>query len=295
MAKYLSFTGGKGGTGKSTVAINVAALLAREMNTVLVDMDVECPNDYILLSSGELENKEDVSIFHPVFDNKKCTKCGLCREACAENAIVQFKNGFPFLLPQICSGCRTCQIVCPEDAINDAQKLIGATYLNMVSINGTSFKLVTGVLKEGEERSFPVAKATKERALMQDAELYIFDTAAGTSNTVAESLLPVKMLFAVAEPTPLGIHDLRMILDLGEKIEIERKYLVINKADLGGEEEYNDIESMAASSGAEIIARIPYRKDMIESYIHGIPYVSTPDADQKVLEEFNRIVEVIRG
>lgn len=295
-SKYIAFTGGKGGTGKSTIAVNIAVMLARTRDVVLADVDVECPNDYLLLSIGELGNREDVSIFYPKFDLNNCTKCGACKEACAENAIVQFENGYPFLLPQLCSGCRTCQIVCPEDAIKDGHKVVGATYLNdaMNPPDAPSFTLVTGVLREGEERSFPVAKATTERGLAQKADIYIFDTAAGTTNTVAEPLLQVQAIFAVTEPTPLGIHDLQMILSLADKVGIKKRYIIINKADMGGKDEYRELEGIGESNGGEIIARIPYRRDVVESYVKGHPYVAMADADRDVLEEFQRIVEVIQ-
>jgi len=143
----ITVTGGKGGTGKSTVATNLALLLAMNRRVVFVDADVECPNDHILLSA-ELENRKEVYLFKPKFDYSKCTKCGLCVENCAENALLQFKEGYPFLMPSLCSGCRTCQLVCPEEgAILDDQRLVGYTYHTRIDEN---LQLLTGMLEEGD-------------------------------------------------------------------------------------------------------------------------------------------------
>ena len=290
--RSVSFSGGKGGTGKSTVATNVVALLSMEKKVVMADMDVECPNDYILLSVDKLRGKESVKLFNPIFVPDKCTKCGDCKEACAENAIVQFKGGMPFLLPQLCSGCRVCQLVCKDDAIADGEKVVGYTYVNDIKFGNAGFTLVTGLLNEGEERSFPVAQSTKNRALGMDAEIHVFDTAAGTTNTVAISLVPSEMLIAVSEPTPLGIHDMEMILSLSEKMGI-KPYIVVNKANLGGPHETKAIDSLVDRYGAEVIARIPYDRSIVNSYVKGIPYVLTRDAEPAVVDEYRKIAEVI--
>jgi MinD superfamily P-loop ATPase len=212
----ITVTGGKGGTGKSTVATNLALLLSKKYKVVFVDADVECPNDYILLSST-LENEEEVKLFKPKFDYQKCTKCGLCVENCSENALLQFKEGYPFLMPTLCSGCRTCQLVCPvEGAILDDYRLVGHTYRTKINDN---LELVTGVLGEGEERSYPTVLAARTRAMNIDANIYLFDTMPGTGNHVAAAIEDSDVVITVTEPTPLGRHDLEMILKLLKNVE----------------------------------------------------------------------------
>jgi len=276
----IAVTGGKGGTGKSTVAINLATLLSRKMKVTLVDADVECPNDHILLSTS-LENEEKSWIFRPRFNYSKCTKCSLCKENCSENAIVMFKEGYPFLMPTLCSGCRTCQLVCPTNAIEDDKKIIGSTFSTAVNEN---LILVTGMLKEGEERSYPLVLSTRKRAESIDSELRIYDTSAGTGNHVAAALEKSKIAIVVTEPTPLGIHDLRMIMNLLKKQNI-KGYVVINRCDL--------VEELPETVDFEIIGRIPLSDEIVDSYVKGKPVV-TMYPESRATREFEKIAEKVR-
>jgi MinD superfamily P-loop ATPase len=273
----ISVTGGKGGTGKSTVAINIATILAKNKKVVLVDADVECPNDHILTST-ELSCQEDSLIFRPKFDYSRCTRCRLCRDSCSESAIVVFKEGYPFLMPSLCSGCKTCKLVCPADAIKDDAKIIGSTFVSAVNENLT---LVTGVLKEGEERSYPLVLSTRKRSETADSELEILDTSAGTGNHVAAAIEGSMFAIVVTEPTPLGTHDLKMILNLLERLEV-KGYLVMNRSDL--------VDDPPQIDGIETIGKIPLSDEIVDSYIKGRPVVEMyPESSAS--REFNRISE----
>ena len=262
----MTVTGGKGGTGKSTVATNLGWLLAKKYKVVLVDADVECPNDHILLRA-ELKEEEEVKLFKPKFDYQKCTGCRLCIENCSENALVSFKEGYPFLMPTLCSGCRTCQLVCPQKgAILDDYRLVGHTYRAKINEN---LQLVTGLLGEGEERSYPTVLAARERAMKINADLHIFDTMPGTGNHVAAAIEDSKIVIAVSEPTPLGIHDLEMILKLLKKLNL-KAWIVINRSDLGDAKEHY---SLAEKYRGEIIASIPMSDEVLKSYVSGVPVV----------------------
>ncbi len=284
----ITVTGGKGGTGKSTVATNIAHLLAREHHVVLVDADVECPNDHILLRVN-LENPQEVKLFKPKFDYKKCTACRLCIENCSEHALVSFKEGYPFLMPTLCSGCRTCQLVCPvEGAILDDYRLVGHTYHTKVREN---LDLVTGLLEEGEERSYPTVLAARERALKIDADIHIFDTMPGTGNHVAAAIEDSRVVIAVTEPTPLGLHDLEMILKLLKKLDL-KAWVVINRSDLGSHEGHY---TLADRYDADIIAKIPMSDEILKSYVSGIPVVEMyPDSNaSKIFEKIVRRIEEV--
>ncbi len=264
----IAVTGGKGGTGKSTVAVNLAWELSNRMNVVLVDADVECPNDHILLSAN-LENVREEYIFRPKFNYKKCIKCSLCAKNCSENAIVLFKEGYPFLMPTLCSGCKTCKLICPVDAIEDDRKPIGNTYVTKIKENLT---LVTGVLNEGEERSFPLVLSTKRRAYELPHDIIILDTSAGTGNHVAAALEDAEFAIVVTEPTPLGLHDLKMIFDLLKK-QNKKGYAVMNR--------YNIVDNIPDTDGIEFIGKIPMSEKILKSYVSGIPLVKMfPDSEE---------------
>ena len=273
----ISVTGGKGGTGKSTVAVNLATILARNKKVVLVDADVECPNDHILMST-ELSSQKDSFIFRPKFDYSICTKCRLCRENCSESAIVVCKEGYPFLMPSLCSGCKTCKLICPANAIKDDTKIVGSTFVSVVN---ESLTLVTGVLKEGEERSYPLVLSTRKRSEMIDSELEIFDTSAGTGNHVAAAIEGSMFAIVVTEPTPLGIHDLKMILNLLEKLDV-KGYVVMNRSDL--------VADPLQVVGAETIGKIPLSNEIVDSYVKGRPVVEMyPESPASL--ELNKISE----
>jgi len=284
----ITVTGGKGGTGKSTVATNLAIALSKKYHVVLVDADVECPDDHILLSTN-LENEEKVYLFKPKFNYSKCTKCELCIENCSENALLKFKEGYPLLMPSLCSGCRTCQLVCPEEgAILDDRRLVGYTYHTKINDN---LELVTGKLEEGEERSYPTVLAARRRAMSISADIHLFDTMPGTGNHVAAAIEDSRVVITVTEPTPLGVHDLEMILKLLKKLNL-KAWVVINRSDLS-EISHDEI---VEKYNAEIIAEIPMMDEIMKSYVSGIPVVEMyPDsrASQIFANIVKRIEEVM--
>jgi len=283
----ISVSGGKGGTGKSTVTVNIAILLAQKYSLVLADLDVEVPNDHILLSVKP-ENREPINIMLPFVDYKKCIKCRACGNVCDTGAMLLSPEGIPYVIPRLCSGCRTCYYVCPTKAIEEGKRTIGYTYLTNVDMDGISFKLVSGKLIEGEEHTPPAVIAAKERALNIDAEIHLIDTSAGTSNTVATALDNSKIVLAVTEPTPLGLHDLELILKLTSLMKI-KTFIVINRAGIGPEDDH---VKLSRQYGSEIIARIPYSRDVVESYIKGKPIVLYKK-DSKISQIFYDIVNYL--
>ena len=277
----VAVTGGKGGTGKTSVAINLATVLSMKGDSVmLVDTDVDCPNDALLLDT-ELGNCEEIRFFKPLIDAEKCTKCGECAKVCEEHALVYVTGKAPFFFEALCSGCRACLLVCPSEAFSEGYKTLGNVC--ETSING--IRLVTGELKPSEARTPLVVRATKEKAYnlakQNSPDLIIVDTAPGVHNAVVRALQGSDLALAVTEPTPLGAHDLQRILELTNELGIQTN-VVLNRADIpGGLRDI--IYKLCAKHSVEVISEIPLDNKLLESYVSGIPVVKKfPKASSSV-------------
>ncbi len=265
----VTITGGKGGTGKSFVAVNLAVLLARSRDVVLADLDLEAPNDHILLGIDKLENEEPIKAFLPFIDTKKCTMCGVCAKICDTGAILMPPRGYPVIFPRLCSGCKACLYGCPYKAIIPGYHVLGYSYVTPIRIGDSGFTLVTGILREGEEHTPPAVVATKRRALSLARDILIVDTGAGTGNQISIAIHGSNLVIAVTEPTPLGLHDLEPILKITYSMNY-RTIVVINKFGIGDYSRHLDV--MRKYSVEEYFT-IPYHRDAVESYVRGIPVV----------------------
>lgn len=259
----IGITGGKGGTGKSLVSTALASELAgRRKKVLLIDADVDCPNDHLILSI-ERKKLADVEGAFPIFDSKKCIKCGKCSEACMENAIVSVKDRVPILVPEQCTGCKACALACPVGAISYGKQGIGTIY----SGEKNSISLLTGEIKIGFEEASPIVHALMGKAaeIEERFDYVLVDTAAGTHCNVISALVGVEHAFAVTEPTPLGEHDLQLILKLLDVLGI-KKNIVLNKAGIAGEKR---IERIAEEFNAGVVSKIPYKREIMQSYSRG--------------------------
>ncbi len=265
--KKIGITGGKGGTGKSTIAILLANQYFQEgKKVVLVDCDVECPNDYLLLG-GELKKPiERIYTNFPKLDKNKCRKCGLCVKTCKSNAIFQAPGQYPIFIKDLCSGCSACWLVCPHKAIRPEKEETGQIFLEQLEKN---YWLITGMAKAGLEETGPVATQTKKIALKfareKKADFVLFDTAAGTHCPVISALLDIDLAYAVTEPTPMGAVDLSLILDLCQKLKVPIE-VIINQANLASQKE---IQKIVQKHQAKIAKEIPYSKKIVEAYSKG--------------------------
>jgi len=263
----IAITGGKGGVGKSTVAILLANKLRRQgKRVVLADLDVECPNDYLLL--GRTLRKPEGKVFaqFPQLDRSKCVKCGLCAKNCRSNAIFQSPGQYPVFIHELCSGCGLCWHLCPNKAIKIAKKVIGEIFENKIN---NSFYLVTGRSVRVIEETGPIVTETKNYALKlakkTKADYLLVDTSVGMHCGVIRALLDSDLAYTVTEPTPLGAHDLRLILKLLKTLKIPAK-IILNQADLG---KSKPIEKIAKEKEIEIKYKIPYSKKLVKAYSKG--------------------------
>lgn len=283
----IAVTGGKGGTGKSTVATALAVEFAKSKKTMLVDADAECPNDYLLISA-KLKKYSYVLQPIPRFDLSKCTKCGKCASVCKQNAIVFVKGKYPAFVKDVCIGCKACIVACPNNAITETTKEIGTIYTGKnYDVNLVSSELKLGELASGEVVS-EVRKKAEEISRKLKPEITIIDSAAGIGCPVIASLVGTDYIAAVTEPTPSALHDLKRVLYLAEHFQIKHG-IVINKSDLD-ENFYKKIESFAKNKKIPIIGKIPYKKDFIDSTIQMKPVIEINPVYEKI---FKDIIEVI--
>lgn len=265
MGKRIAITGGKGGTGKSTIATAVAVELAENNRVLLVDADVDCPNDHLILGIKRNKVKD---IFQPIpkINKKKCKKCGRCAEVCRESAIVQVKGEFPVIIPDQCIGCSACMIACPFGAIEKDKKKIGIVYNGSLKKNLDYFSAETEL---GVEEESPIINALKKEVerVEKEYDYVLFDTSPGTHCNVISALQGCEEAYSVTEPTPLGEHDGELSLKLLDKLKIPFK-IILNKSGIG---DRKIIENLEKKYKTEIITDVPYSKSIIENYSKGIP------------------------
>jgi len=225
----ISVASGKGGTGKTTVAVNLA--LSLEENVQFLDCDVEEPNAHIFLKP-RITHAQSLNVLVPKIDEEKCTYCGKCAEFCSYKALAVVKKKVLFF-PELCHNCGGCSIVCPEKAIKEVNKPKG------VVEEGTSnsIRFIQGELNIGEAVSPPLIREVKKSA--RDSQITIIDVPPGTSCPVIEAVKGSDFCILVTEPTPFGLNDL--ILAVGVCRELKIPFgVVINRADVGDKkvEEY---------------------------------------------------------
>ena len=272
----MSIASGKGGTGKTSVAVNMALSLG---NVQLLDCDVEEPNAHILLQPKMIKTKP-VYVSTPMVNEEKCDHCGKCADFCQYNALFVASEKVLFF-PELCHGCGGCAIVCPKDAIREENVEIGVIKMGMA--NGV--ELVYGELNVGEPMAVPVIKEVKK--LVKKNKTVIIDSPPGTSCPVIESVYGSDYCILVSEPTPFGLYDLEITVEVLEKINIPFG-VVINRAGIGDRKIYD----YCKEKGAPILLEIPFKREIAELYSDGIPFVAEMP---KWKEKFQLLMDDIKG
>ena len=253
----VAIASGKGGTGKTTVATNLAVTAAASGREVQVlDCDVEAPNAHLFLKP-EIERSEAVSVPVPEVDEEKCTACGECGRICQYSAIVSLKTK-PLVFPELCHGCGGCALVCPEGAITEGLREVGV--VEEGSAGGVRF--AGGKLRIGEAMAPPLIRAVKERAL-EDA-LVIVDAPPGTSCPVIEAVRGADFVLLVTEPTPFGLNDLAIAVDTVRKLGLPFA-VVVNRAGLG----HDSVYAYCEDENIDILAELPDDRRVAEAYSRG--------------------------
>ncbi len=258
----LAIASGKGGTGKTTIAVNLALTLEKENTPVqLLDCDVEEPNAHLFLKP-ELTHKQSVGIPVPSIDLDKCSFCGRCAEVCAFNALAVLKDNV-MILNELCHGCGSCAYLCPETAITENDRPIGIVESGMV--NNISF--AHGILNPGEAMSPPLINAVKN--LISSEALTIIDAPPGTSCPVVAAVSDCDFCLLVTEPTPFGLNDLDLAYQMITKLGISAG-VIINRSDIGD----GEVEAYCSKHKLPILQKIPWNLEAARYYARGEPAVS---------------------
>lgn len=256
----LSIASGKGGTGKTTVAVNLAlSLLNKEVQ--YMDCDVEEPNAHLFLKPN-IQRVTSVGIPVPRIDETKCTSCGKCAKVCEYHAIALIVKTV-LIFDEMCHGCGACSYLCPERAILEVEREIGI--LQEGYANGISF--INGILNIGEPMASPLIRKVKEG--IQKDKIVILDAPPGTSCPVIETVKGSDFCLLVTEPTPFGLNDLELAVGMLEKLGIA-KGVVINKADIGD----RGVWDYCKSKEIPVLMEIPMDRKIAESYSKGIPIIA---------------------
>ncbi len=274
----VSVASGKGGTGKTSVAVNMALSIE---NVQLLDCDVEEPNAHLLLHL-EMSREEPVCLPVPVVNEELCDYCGKCADFCQYNALF-VSHEKVLIFSELCHSCGGCTIVCPKKAISEEQHRIGTVKFGSAS----SLELVYGELEVGEPMAVPVIRKVKRR--IESGKTAILDSPPGTSCPVIETVKGSDFCILVAEPTPFGLHDLKITVQVLEGMEIPFG-VVVNRADIGDKRVYE----YCAEKNIPILLEIPYRRRIAELYSRGIPFsLEMPEWKQKFRMLFNEIGKLV--
>ncbi|MGI6174345.1 MAG: 4Fe-4S binding protein [Christensenellales bacterium] len=267
---------GKGGTGKTFVAVNLASAA---QNAAYIDCDVEEPNGRLFLKP---ENCAEREIFTrlPKFDAEKCDGCRKCVEFCEFNALVFVKDK-PMVFPEVCHACGGCALVCPQKAVTEKERPIGVVQTGHYG----EIDVITGILNPSEVSTIPVINAALKTGFAK-GKTAVIDCPPGSGCSVMESVMASDVCILVAEPTSFGFHNFRMVHKLVTLLG-KPCAVVINKEDTP----YAPLEEFCAQNKAPILLRIPYSPELARLGAEGkLAYTQ----DEQCAAHFDSLLKAIR-
>ncbi len=275
----VSVASGKGGTGKTSVAVNMALSVGKVQ---LLDCDVEEPNAHLLLNP-KIQNTEPVYVLVPHINEELCSHCGECAKFCQFNALFVSPDK-TLVFPELCHSCGGCVLACPRTAIIEERRRIGALKFGSIG----DLELVYGELDVGEPMSIPLIKAVKNQ--IQENTNVIIDAPVGTSCPLVETVRESDFCVLVTEPTPFGLHDLKITVEVLRKMSIPFG-VVVNRAGIGDDKVYQYCQKEYIPT----LMEIPYQRKIAELYSKGTPFSlelsEWKERFQALFSEIKRLVD----
>jgi len=254
----VAIASGKGGTGKTSLAVNLARTLERTyaLPVQLLDCDVEEPNAHLFLAGTSL-GEETINIAVPDFDADRCDACDKCVDFCQFNALASVGKT-PLLFPELCHGCGGCMLVCPKDAIREKDYRIGVIKTTRTG----SITLKSGCLDVGVSLASTLVHALKER--QESGVTTLLDAPPGTACQAVATLRGSDFVVLVTEPTPFGLHDLTLAVDTVRALDLPFG-VVINRVGVGDDR----VQRYCRMEGIPILLEIPDDRRVAEAYSRG--------------------------
>ncbi len=280
----LAIAGGKGGTGKTTIAVSLVLSLAAENAPapLLLDCDVEEPNTALFLHP-QITERRDVDQPIPTVDPAHCTLCGRCAEVCQYHAIAVIGSQ-TLVFPELCRSCGSCAQQCPADAIHEVANFIGSLERGIVTPpadlkKAKEISFAQGTLNVGEAVTVPVIRLLKQWVFQTDDgdRPIILDAPSGASCSVVETMRGADAVLLVTEPTPFGLHDLQIAVQVARD-ELGLPIAVVVNRDSDGD---NSVDNYCAAENLPILMRIPLKRSIAEGIANGKPLVTIRPKYQK--------------
>ena len=278
----IAIASGKGGTGKTTLSVNLSAYLAEKEEVVLSDLDVEEPNSGLFIKARVLHEEEKYKMV-PEWKEDQCTLCGICQEVCNFHAVIQLGEMI-MVFPELCHGCYACSELCPADTLPMVPQKMGV----LKHLRNDKLSFIESRLDIGEEQAVPLIKQSHEYVdeHFQDDILRIYDSPPGTSCPVIEVTKDVDFVILVTEPTPFGLHDLKLAVETMK--ELKKAFgVVLNRHGIGND----GVLHYCEDEDITVLANIPNDRKIAELYSEGkLIYNKVPEVKQ----ELDKIIAYLR-